>query len=103
MHCGGDFSPHIVVSAGVELQVNGTWGGTGTNGYERKVSDDVFSLTETDVLDFAVASVIVICLRKVSRLCLAIEKHVIEHVYALYTGDVVIFTPIFRGVITLND
>lgn len=27
VHCGGDLSPHIVVPAGVELQVNGTWGG----------------------------------------------------------------------------
>lgn len=36
VHCGGDLSPHIVVPAGVELQVNGTWGGTGTKGYKRK-------------------------------------------------------------------
>lgn len=25
VHCGGDLSPHIVVSAGVEDEVNGTW------------------------------------------------------------------------------
>ncbi len=36
VHCGGDLPPHIVVPAGVELQVNGTWGGTGTKGYKRK-------------------------------------------------------------------
>lgn len=27
VHCGGDLSPHIVVPAGMEMQVNGTWGG----------------------------------------------------------------------------
>lgn len=27
VHCGGDLSPHVVVPAGVKLQVNGTWGG----------------------------------------------------------------------------
>lgn len=26
MHRGGDLSPHVVVPAGVELEVNGTWG-----------------------------------------------------------------------------
>lgn len=36
VHCGGDLSPHIVIPAGLELQVNGTWGGTGTKGYKRK-------------------------------------------------------------------
>lgn len=36
VHRGGDLSPHIVVPAGVELQVNGTWGGTETKGYKRK-------------------------------------------------------------------
>ncbi len=36
VHCGGDLSPHIVVPAGVELQVNGTWGGIGTKGFKRK-------------------------------------------------------------------
>lgn len=36
VHCGGDLSPHIVVPAGVEMQVNGTWGGTWTKGCKRK-------------------------------------------------------------------
>lgn len=27
VHCGGDLSPHVVVPAGVEVQVNGTWKG----------------------------------------------------------------------------
>lgn len=27
VHCGGHLPPHVVVPTGVELQVNGTWGG----------------------------------------------------------------------------
>lgn len=36
VHCGGNLPPHIVVPAGVELQVNGTWGGKGDRRLKEK-------------------------------------------------------------------
>lgn len=34
VHRGGDLSPHIVVPAGVEVEVNGAWGGEGEENVE---------------------------------------------------------------------
>lgn len=47
VYCGGDLSPHIVVPAGVEMQVNGTWGGTGTKLNKRKEISQLLSQLQT--------------------------------------------------------
>ena len=55
VHRGGDLSPHVVVPAGVELQMNGTWGGTGTK-EGRNITAALLPICshrpESDVLDF---------------------------------------------------
>lgn len=61
MHCGGDLSPYIVVPAGVELQVNGTWGWKETNSDERKAAGlaDLQYRSERDL--FLLVSVLKTC------------------------------------------
>lgn len=39
VHGGGDLSPHVVVPAGVELQVNGTWGG---GDEDKRIDEDLW-------------------------------------------------------------
>lgn len=82
VHCGGDLSPHIVVPAGVELQVNGTWGGTRTESCKDKATSQLLLLPncncrfKNDAFDFVTLNLIV----KMLTSTRSSSKYVISHI-----------------------